>query len=483
MRVRSIGHASLEIEAAGLRLLTNPWWEGAAHAGQWQQWPAPQPGGVESRHIDYLYLSSNDDDHFHLPTLRTLRPGTTLLVPESLSRRLPRGLRDELGLSRVVELRHGRTVQLRRGLRVTSYVNLDRSILVLEDGNHVMVDADSALHGAPAVVIDYFCRLLRLRHPSVDTLFLGHRSASWFPNCFRLPGKDDRAVARGREELHLDNFLRVVDQIRPRLACAFGGSFVLVEPQNRWINAVRFDLPSPDLECERRGIAAGTRCHVLLPNDVVDGTEIVKGTTLRPSLEELEKAYATTLRQSCEHASQLQPLSPDQLRDLVIRLDARVKAYRPRLGNVRPFVMELRLRENPGTALRLEVDDLHARAALGPARGPSAWMDMRAEVLDAILRDPNRIDAITSGYGAVASIGCPEHVVYVNAALMLLGAQATGLRGALEGLRRRPITMLGTLWRQRWPVALHIGARLGLLSHPFELRPLDAPMPGTREAA
>ena len=38
--------------------------------------------------------------------------------------------------------------------------------------------------------------------------------------------------------------------------------------------------------------------------------------------------------------------------------------------------------------------------------------------------------------------------------------------------RGNPIRTLGALWRQRMPVALNVGARLGLVTHLYEERHL-----------
>jgi hypothetical protein len=198
MRTRSIGHAALEIEASGLRLLTDPWWAGPAYTNQWHAWPTPQPAGVESRQLDYVYISHGHEDHLHADTLRQLRPGAAALIPEFLTGSAADFLTKELRFCQVIPLRHGRTVELRRGLRATCYVNLTDSMLVLEDGDRVLVNANDALHASPPAVLDHFCRLLRRNHATVDTLFLGYSGASWFPNCVRVPGVLRQLPACGR---------------------------------------------------------------------------------------------------------------------------------------------------------------------------------------------------------------------------------------------------------------------------------------------
>jgi hypothetical protein len=482
MRTRSVGHACLEIETSGLRLVTDPWWAGPAYTNQWYPWPKPQPGGLETRPIDYLYLSHGHEDHLHVPTLKTLPREATVLVPEFLSGPMSGFLRGELGFGQVIELKHGQTVELRRGLKATCYVNLTDSILVLDDGDRVLVNANDALHASPPRVIDYFCRLLRERHPIVDTLFLGFSGASWFPNCLRLPGKDDRTVAREREQLFTDNFIRVVDRLSPKVACAYAASFVLVEPHNQWINDSKFDIPAPDVAYVRQRPGSGTRVHLLLPNDVVAGVDVVGGTTPRPSPAVLKKAMKTELREACAHVAPGQGLTPARLRELAAKLDARVRENAHRVVNGAPFTAELRLRDNPAAALLIEVSGAGARAMIGRALAPTFSLELRAEILEAALRDDYGIESIIIGYGAVATMAEPDALPQVQALLGLLRPRQSSWRALLGEAQRDPLRTLGALRRQLWPLALAVGTRLGWLEHAYGQRNLGARV-GARAAA
>jgi hypothetical protein len=474
MRTRSIGHACLEIETSGLRILTDPWWAGPAYTNQWYAWPTPQPADITEKPVDYVYLSHGHEDHLHVDTLRQLRAGATALVPEFLHGSIAPFLRDELGFSQVIELKHGKTVTLRRGLKATCYVNLTDSILVLEDGDRVLVNANDALHASSPAVIDYLCRVIRSRHPTVDTLYLGFSGASWFPNCLRVAGKHDRSIARAREELFCDNFLRVVDLLQPRVACAFAASFVLVDPQLRWINDVKFEVRTPDQAYAQKRKGGHSRVHLLLPNDVVDGIDIIAGTAPRPSPQELSRAMETTLRHAVERAEHLRPLTPDQLKDLVQRLHVRVAGNHDRLRRPTPFNVEIRLRDNPGIAMRVEVDAKQARAALGVSRKADAILELRAEILDAAISHDYGLESITIGYGAVVTLEKPEHYSRIQSLLALLTPRRGGARAVGEELWKNPLRTLGNVWRQRWPLALSVGANIGLLPHPYELRNLGA---------
>ena len=114
MRIRSVGHACLEIESAGRRIVTDPWWAGPAYTHQWYPWPTPRPDGIAERPIDYLYLSHGHEDHLHAATLNTLPKAGHRTATELLSGSMVGYLR-QLGFRNVIELRHGHTVDFSAG--------------------------------------------------------------------------------------------------------------------------------------------------------------------------------------------------------------------------------------------------------------------------------------------------------------------------------------------------------------------------------
>ncbi|MGA9522594.1 MAG: MBL fold metallo-hydrolase [Myxococcaceae bacterium] len=463
MRVRGVGHACLEIEVGGLRIVTDPWWAGPAYSNQWYPWPTPMPDGLEKRKIDYLYLSHGHEDHLHPDTLKRLRPGAVALVPECLTGGMAGFLR-ELGFAEVIVLEHGRRTALRNGVAATCYVNLTDSLLVLEGDGQVLVNGNDALHASPPAVIEHFCRELKDRHPKLDMLFLGCGGASWFPTCIRVPGRNDREVARARERQFGENFLTIVQHLEPRIACPFAASFVLLEPHNRWINEVKLEVETPDRVHARRG-PDRTLCHLLLPGDVIDEVGVHPGGGLRPTRALLEAAYADELREGCARVESLTPLTDAELAVLTRAVDRRLRENCSRLGRS-DSTFELRLRDNPGQAIRVWLSRTEPRAELAPAGELSLALELRAEILRSALESEYGTEAMVIGYGATVYLNSPQQYRHVLALLSALSPRQAGWRAVTRQAAIMPLSTLGSLWRQRWALAAHLGTKLGLVRHP-----------------
>ena len=72
------GHATSTIEDSGVRVLTDPVLTGSLAHLRRRRGPMPAP---EARHADLVLVSHLHADHLHLPSLRSLHPGATLVVP------------------------------------------------------------------------------------------------------------------------------------------------------------------------------------------------------------------------------------------------------------------------------------------------------------------------------------------------------------------------------------------------------------------
>ena len=159
MRIHYVGHASILIEAAGIRILTDPWLTPELDRF-WEHYPAFDPADAP-RDIDLVLLSHHHYDHFHLPSLDQLNRRAIVLFPATAGMRTttsPGGgafavpwLLRRLGFTRTKSLQPFESVDL-GNLAITCFpsdVNFPELTFLIDDGECAVVLAgDSQLHAA-----------------------------------------------------------------------------------------------------------------------------------------------------------------------------------------------------------------------------------------------------------------------------------------------------------------------------------------------
>lgn len=143
MKIRLVAHASVIVEAAGTAIWTDPWLSGKVFNHSWSLLaPAAwDPGWLDG--IDYLWVSHEHPDHFHLPTLRDLpeafKRRVTVLFQQLPTDKMPRAFA-RLGFADVKLLPHREIVALRPGLQVYCYQvgQMDSLLAVMAEGTCVV---------------------------------------------------------------------------------------------------------------------------------------------------------------------------------------------------------------------------------------------------------------------------------------------------------------------------------------------------------
>jgi hypothetical protein len=416
MRVDFIGHATLLIRSGqtgqsdqigqigqigSTALITDPWWEGPAYSEQWYPYPFPVPERYDLGAVDAVYLSHGHEDHQHEATLRTLRRDLMVVTPRSFESATPSWLR-ELGFREVKEVPSGQSCSIERGggaMRLTVLTHLGDSILCVEADGRVLINVNDALHAARADVIDAYCALLRERFPRVDYLFCGFGGASWFPNCFRVPGKDDVGVAARRERFFLENFARIANRLEPRHAFPFAAHFILPSERNFWISAERLTAPPPSVAL--RGLCR-VPCHDLRPGDWVEGDEV--HTARPPRIEDPEAVRRRALERW--PPTRRPRVGAERLEMLIQLLSANASRFGGRLPRRAELCAGIRLSDLPGHAILVRRGGGHAevRPIATPAldgMAPPLVLETRSDLLLEAAGSLWGRDLLTIGYGGI----------------------------------------------------------------------------------
>lgn len=258
MKFTILSHAGLLVEHAGSQLICDPWLFGSCYWRSWWNLPEPDPALIAGLKPDYVYLTHLHWDHFHGPSLRRFDRNTAMLVPKLPTRRMVTDLH-YLGFRNVVEIPHGGSVELTKGLKVWSYqfgLSSD-SALVISNGNTTILNAnDCKLFGSTF-------RSILLRHRPIDFLLRSHSSASALPYCIdTFP--DEFSDYRSPQD-YVDEFARFAVFTAPRYAIPFASNHCYLHKETRRFNAYTV---SPELvkqttneQAKKHNIA--TRCEVM----------------------------------------------------------------------------------------------------------------------------------------------------------------------------------------------------------------------------
>lgn len=267
MRIDYIAHASLAISTSDHRIALDPWWTSGCYADQWHVFPRPvDTSRVEA--ADTILISHGHADHLHEPTLRSLAAGKNAYYPYYWYGGTVDWLQG-MGFATVTEALSEKTYALSENTAVTFLVCGQDALMVIEEGDKVLVNVNDALHSTPDSTIELYCARIRKRWPDIDYVFCGFGGASYYPNVFRADDRDERAIGRLREEFFVAAFCKIVKALNPRVAVPFAADFVLLHPSQRWINEIRFpreEIPAY-FDCHYRSAATRTQVAVMYPGD------------------------------------------------------------------------------------------------------------------------------------------------------------------------------------------------------------------------
>ena len=141
MEIRLISHASVVI-STDVSIWTDPWLFGKAFNDSWSLLPEPAMDESLYESVDYIFISHEHPDHFHIPTLKSLpeefKSRVTILFQENNSDKVFKAL-NRLGYPNTRALPHDKVVELTPETKVYCYQNgsMDSGLGVMSGGKTV----------------------------------------------------------------------------------------------------------------------------------------------------------------------------------------------------------------------------------------------------------------------------------------------------------------------------------------------------------
>jgi hypothetical protein len=300
MRITYISHATLLIETAGLKIVTDPWVQGSSYCGQWYLFPkALSPEKI--RNADVVVYSHGHEDHLHAESLATVNKKSKIFYPYSWYGGTSEFF-NELGFENVKEVMNEETVKV-GDVSITYLANNLDNVMVIEDGETVLININDALPSASVAMIEGMLNKIRSRWKKIDYVFCSYGGASYFPNTVHFSKKNDLEIGETREMFFINNFCKIIDGLKPRFAVPFATDFVLLDDWQRWINEIKF--PRTKIESFFREYTKGkspTKILEAYPDDVIkDGSFIErspyhKKIASKPLLDSIDEDYKEEIR-------------------------------------------------------------------------------------------------------------------------------------------------------------------------------------------
>ena len=151
MNIKLISHSSVIIQSSGISILCDPWYVETAFNDGWALLPKPNFDYNELNNIDYLWISHEHPDHFHIPTLKKIKPylseDVVIVYQELFGNKVPKFLKN-FGFNNIILLKHGKTKLIKKAnVRLTIFQvgSMDSALLVQDEKKNVLINNDCEL--------------------------------------------------------------------------------------------------------------------------------------------------------------------------------------------------------------------------------------------------------------------------------------------------------------------------------------------------
>jgi len=143
MKITFISQASVIIETEDCVIWTDPWLFGTAFNDSWRLFPEPKWDNSLFDKINYVWISHEHPDHFHIPTLKSLpesfKENVVVLFQKNNSTKMPDAFK-MLGFKKI-KLFHNQRVQSltsKTKIQITQIGHMDSSLAVISKNKIVL---------------------------------------------------------------------------------------------------------------------------------------------------------------------------------------------------------------------------------------------------------------------------------------------------------------------------------------------------------
>lgn len=228
--VTALGHAGLQIDAPGLRLLADPWVSPTgAFLGSW--FPFPDNAhlyGPGLHSADVVVVSHEHLDHLDLPFVASLPAHVPIVVPRYPSTIMERRLR-AAGRRQIVVLDPWERYPLGDQGWLTVIpeqcpMSHDAAVLVHLQGRTVLHTNDARIS------LGQVRRAMTEVGGPIDLMGVQMSGASWHPVCYEYPSADLQQISALKRVAKFKAVTRMVRSVAPRMVVPYAGPPCFLDP-------------------------------------------------------------------------------------------------------------------------------------------------------------------------------------------------------------------------------------------------------------
>lgn len=294
MKITYITHACLVVEAAGKKILMDPWVTGPSWGANIWLYP-PSPRAPEDfGDIDIVYFSHAHEDHFQAESVARLPAALKarqVIIPNFGMPYFEKMVR-QAGFSQITALDHEQTIELAPGLHLEMLVNdggdHDSSVVLTADGSTVFFQTDNLISSAEA---DRLGQRL-----NIDLLFAISAQTGIFPGFYEFPPALMVELAHQKGERAMTYAMEVTRRLRAKAVVPYASDLCYLDdlfPLNAlhrhsktaFLDRVAKELPSV------QGIRMGPENTVVIENG-----KITAAVTPQDDSFETLAAYALSMQ-------------------------------------------------------------------------------------------------------------------------------------------------------------------------------------------
>ncbi len=268
MNVKFLGQACTLIETGGKRILCDPWITGTCNANSWYHLNRRiQTRKDVPTDVDYIYISHEHTDHFHIETLKEFDRNIPIFICKFPTDRFYNSIVQE-GFKDIIVLDSWKKKSLEKNLEITIIKN---SELMMEDSAIIIKTNEGTIFCQTDCGMSYES-LLRVRKEKPDLGFFKFGAANWYPIVYNYDKEKKAAICKKRKMHKLTGFVNYVKAVQPKYAIPYAGPPIFLDKSLLDVNDPNSGMFAAPDEAKKAWEEEGdnnTKIKIMAPTDEI----------------------------------------------------------------------------------------------------------------------------------------------------------------------------------------------------------------------